>query len=113
MLDKNALLGKFKRNEKTIQVKAWGDEVKIQQLSIKEKSEIEALIYGNATPKELEKGSFKIDIKLLMASRMKAVSYSLVEPLMSVDDLESLIGEASEGINEIYKEIEEYNVPKK
>lgn len=113
MLNKEDLLGKFKRNEKTIQVKAWGGEVVIQQLSIKEKGEIEALIYGNSTPKELEKGTFKLDIKSLMASRMKAVSCSLVEPKMSVEDLESLTGDASEGINEIYKAIEDFNAPKK
>ena len=113
MLDKSALLDKFKRNEKTLKVKAWGGEVVIQQLSIKEKSEIESMIYGNATPEQLRDGTYKIDMNALISSRLKAVSYCLVEPKLSVDDLETLTGDASEGINEVYKAIEEFNAPKK
>lgn len=113
MLNKEALLEKFKRNTKTVKVKAWGGEVVIQQLSIKEKSEIEAMIYGNATPEELQKGTYKIDMNAFISSRIKAVSYALVEPILSLEDLETLTGEASEGINEVHKAIEEFNVPKK
>ena len=113
MLNKEMLLGKFERKQKTIKVKAWGGEVVIQQLSIKEKSEIEAMIYGNATPEELREGTFKIDMNALVASRIKAVSYALVEPKLSIEDLESLTGEAGEGINEVHSALEELNTPKK
>lgn len=113
MIEKNALLEKFKRNQKKIKVKAWGEEVVIQQLSVKEKSEVESFILGDATPEELRNGTFKIGMAAAIESRILAVSYALVEPKMSVEDLNSLDASASEGLGEIYQAIEDFNTPKK
>lgn len=112
MLDKSLLFEKYNRGSKEVEVPAWGGTVKIQKLTIKEKTEIESILYANASQKELSKGSFKIDLSQMMAAQIKSISYALVEPSMSIEELEGLTGEAIEGLKQLAKEIDDFNTPK-
>ena len=84
---------------KTIKVDAWGYEVKIRPLTIAESFEVYALISA------FEKSKGK-DFNSFIKGQIKAVSYALVEPAFSEDELAAIKdAKIFEGVSFIFNEI--------
>ncbi len=104
---------RFSKETKEIEVKSWGGTVKIRKLTIRENDEVQAMFMNDATTEELSNGNLEISISKLQASQRLAVSMALVEPKLSVKQLEDLPTDAAEGIAEIYEQLQEWDKPKK
>ncbi|MBL4730282.1 MAG: hypothetical protein JKY28_02690 [Sulfurimonas sp.] len=86
-----------KTKEGTVNIEAWGGEVKIRQLTVAETAEVvKTQTAGDGA-----------------MSTIKMASFALVEPKMSVKKMLSLPAEAFEGIAEIVKAVGELQEPKK
>lgn len=111
---KQDLLNKFKPKTKEIEVKAWGGiTVEIRELSISEVNDIQASMLENTPLDEISKGKVNISIGKLEEAKTKAVSLALVEPKLSVDELNKMGVTAKDGVAEIYDAIKEMEQPKK
>jgi len=88
---------KYKTEEKTIKVKAWDGEVKIKKLTIEETN----------TFLNIQKNDGGV------AGIVQAVSSCLVEPEITANEINELDESAFEGVNEIYKALNEFSKPKK
>jgi len=97
MLDSKTLKEKFAPTIKVVEVKEWDDEVKIKRLTVKETDEYISV--------KKEKG----DIPALYT----AVSFCLVEPKMSADELMQLNEASLPGVEEIFTHLNEISKTKK
>ncbi len=113
-MTKEELFGRFKAETKEVAVKAWdNDKVTIRKLTIREASEVKSLLMNNATSEQLSSGKLEISVGLLEHSQYLAVSYALVTPKLTIEEIESLPTDALTGISEIHDAINEWDVPKK
>lgn len=97
MLSFEDIQASSKTVEKTVEIDAWGGEVKIKQLTIAESADV------IATQAKGEQ----------VLSMAKTASYALVEPKMSVKKLIALPQDSFEGIAEIVNAVAELAEPKK
>lgn len=111
-MTKEDILNKFKPETKTIRVEAWGTEVKIRKLTIKERNEVDSLVLKDTDAAEVADGKVKVDLKKANEAIIRKVSYALVEPKFKPAELESLSEEAFEGVLEIEKALNEWDKPK-
>ena len=86
-----------KTAEATVEIEAWGGEVKIRQLTVAETADV---------VKSQTDGDSAM-------STIKLVSYALVEPKMTVKKILSLPAEAFEGIRQIAEALSNLESPKK
>lgn len=112
-INKSELLNKFKTKTKEVEVKSWGMNVEIRELTVAESSEVQSLMLKDSTADELSSGTVNISMGKFEESKIKAVSLSLVNPKLSEGELSGMGSAASEGITEIYDAIGEFNKPKK
>ena len=113
MLSKSNLKKKYARETKEIEVKAWDGSVEIRKLTIKEENDVRAMLMNNATPAEMVDNKIEISVALLNEANVLAVSYCLVNPSMSAEDLNGLNSDAFDGVNEIKTALDEWSKPKK
>jgi len=106
------LFDKFKNETKKIKV-CGGEEVEIRKLTNKEYEEVQSLIMGDATAKEIDAGEIRVSIDKMSRAQLLTVAYGMVTPKQSLKDLEKLPVDSMECIGEIYKAIEEFSKPKK
>ena len=97
MLDLKAIQKKYQTSETTVDVKAWGGEVKIRQLTVSESAEV---AHTSARGEGVN-------------AMVKNVAFALVEPSITFDELSKLPGDSFEGIKEINDALSELNEPKK
>ncbi|MCR8685219.1 hypothetical protein [Campylobacter ureolyticus] len=103
MLELKDLQTNFAVKEKVIKIKAWNGEVKIRELTTKERSQIVEVMQGDSIIDE--KGS-TLKLSNLTKAQILTAHYGLVEPSLSTKDIESLSESAFEGIKEINEAIE-------
>jgi len=117
MITKEELLNKFKTEEKIINVKAWDADVKIRRLTIKESDEAESMMLGSVdllSAQEIKNGKMTLNADSFSRSQLLTVSCALVEPKMTIDELNGMSGaEARAGVLEIYLAAQDWDKPKK
>lgn len=97
MLDLQAIQKQCQTSQTTLNVEAWKGDVKIRQLTVAQSAEVVELS---------SKGQH-------VQAMVRGVSFSLVEPVISFQDLSELSGDAFEGIREINEALGKLNEPKK
>lgn len=113
-MTKEELFALYPTETKEIQVKAWQNKsVKIKKLTIKQDDEVKAMLMNNASADDLADGKFEVSVSLLQKSQWLAVSYALVEPKLTVDEISGLPTDALAGISEVYEALQEWAKPKK
>lgn len=112
MLDKDALLEKFTSQTKTVHIEAVGDEVKIKKLTIAQRQEVNDILFGNAVIQKTGK-NVEVGITNYNKAAKVAVSYGLVEPKLTLRDIEKLDDTAADFINEVFNALQEFDEPKK
>lgn len=112
MLDKTSLIEKFSSQTKSVAIESIGDEVKIKKLTIAQRQEVNETLFGTST---IQKAGKQIDIEVARYNKAAklAVSYGLVEPKLSLRDIEKLDEDAEQFINEVFNAIQEFDEPKK
>lgn len=111
-MTKLKLLEKYKRATKTVEIKAWNTEVTLKQLSIKEGIEVQSILLDGQDLSKV-KDKLQVDIVALTNSTVRTVSYALLEPKMSVKELESMGQDGLDGIQEIKQILDDWDKPKK
>jgi len=113
MINKKDLFKKFNPETKTVNVKAWGEApVEIRKLTIKEQADVNSLLYGNLSIEEAQEGTAHIDITAVQEAQILSVSYALVNPQLSVDEIKSMPSDFLEGIGEISEALNSWSNPK-
>lgn len=97
MLSFEDIQSKCKTTEKTVEIDAWGGEVKIRQLSVSESADVIAT-------------QSRGDGAMAM---VKTAAYALVEPKMTVKKILALPQDAFDGLREIVEALGEMDEPKK
>lgn len=97
MLSLEDIQSQCKTTEKTVKIKAWGGDVKIRQLTVKESSDV-------LTSQLAQDGAMAM---------IKTASFALLEPKMSIDKIQDLSQEAFEGIREVVEAVGELSEVKK
>lgn len=114
MINKKDLLEQFGIGEsKTIKIEAIDGEVKIKKLTVAQRSEVNKKLFKDADPVELAKGQVAIDMVNFNEAAKLGVSYGLVEPNLSLRDIENMSENALDFINETFNAIQEFDEPKK
>lgn len=111
MLEISEILDLNKVNEKVVKIPAWGGEVKIRPLSIKERSEVISVMQGDATLNNEGKPSF-ISLSAITKAQILTAHYALIEPKISVSELENMPEAAFSGVKEICDEVEKLTAKK-
>ena len=106
-----SFLDKFKTKTKKVFIKEWGEEVEIKQLSLGEKNEVDYLMLkGKEQDLSQKDGKIKVEIELdkFNESVFLAVSYALVNPKMSLEDVKALNADAMAGILEVKAHLDDW-----
>lgn len=111
MLNKDALLDKFTSQTKVVLIDSVDDEVKIKKLTIAQRQEVNDVLFGDE--KIGKAGKVDVGITNYNKAAKLAVSYGLVEPKLSIRDIEKLDDSANDFINEVFNAIQEFDEPKK
>lgn len=99
------VFGQFKPAERTIKVKALGDkEVTIKNLTVAESNQITGVLTKDAEI-DLKTGGFRSLPVPFQNSKLLAISLAMVDPKMSVEELEALSQTADDALTEIYEAI--------
>lgn len=110
MLELNDILMKFQTTkEKAVTIKSWNGDVKIRELTTAQRAEIIETMQGDSQIDEKGKG---LKLANLTKAQILTAHYALVEPKMSIKELESLAESAYEGIKEICDEVEKLSKKK-
>lgn len=99
MLSLDDIKSNFALNERVVKIKAWSGEVKLRDLNTAEYNQILSVAGVSASDDKLKN---ELDIAKLVKSQMLCASLALVEPKLSLKEIESLNKEAFAGISEIY-----------
>jgi len=117
MLNKSDILGKTEVETKSIHVKAWGGDVTIKRLTIKERESLDAILYEGATLEELQSGKVRVTPEKFAKVSSMAVSFALIDEngkqMFSEDELSTLCEDARTAINEVYQALEVFDTVKK
>lgn len=95
----------FSAEEKVVNVKAWGGEVKIRPLTIAERNEVIATMQKDGAQE-------KVGLADFIAAQIKTAHFALVDPKISEEELKALPERAFEGVKEICDEVEKLNAKK-
>lgn len=113
-MTKQELFALYPAETKEIQVKAWNNnKVKIKKLTIKQDDEVQSMLMNNASVGDLQGGKLEVSVGLLQKSQWLAVSYALIEPKLTVDELSGLPIDAQAGVGEIHEALQAWSKPKK
>lgn len=113
-MTKKDFMNKFKTKTKEITVKAWDNEpVEIRELTVSEANDVQSMMLKDTDTDVLSKGKVEVSISAIESSKIRAVSYALVNPKLSEEELSGLGNAARDGINEIYEALTELNKPGK
>lgn len=112
MLDKESLLDKFTSQTKTVMIESVSDEVKIKKLTIAQRSEVNEVLFGEA---KIQKAGKNIEVGVTNYNKAAkiAVSYGLIEPKLTLREIEKLDDTAEGFINEVFNALQEFDEPKK
>lgn len=100
------LFDKFKTQTKVVKVKSLdNEEITIRELTVRESDDFYKKILGE--PKE--DGSITFNHKMLFSLKVEKVSIAMVNPKMTVEELNELSESAVEVINEIADAIDGFN----
>ena len=110
MLNINDIKASHATKETTVEVKAWGGEVRVRQLTAAERAEVVSIMQGGSS---LVDGKMEVNIGNLTMARIAEASFALVDPAMSRDEIASLGESAIEGVHEICEALAEFGKPKK
>jgi len=113
MLDKKEFLNKYEPQTKVIALECMdGAEVKIKKLSVSQRQEVNDVMFGDA---KFASGSKKMEVEVTRYNKASklGVAYGLIEPRLSVSELDKLSEDVTEFINEVFSAIQEFDVPKK
>lgn len=114
---KDQILQKSNIETTSFHVKAWGVDITIKKLTIKERNEVDAVMYGNSSIEDMKHEKLSITPDLFYKVSVKAVSYSVVEEdgsqMFSEDELYSMSDTSRDAISEIYTALEGFDKPKK
>ena len=114
MTTKKDLLALFTQETRTLKVEAWNDaEVKIRKLNIKEQAEINDVLFGEVTLKDADDMAANISLGAMQYAQILSASYALVEPKMTVSEIQNQTAEFLTGIAEIHDALTEWSNPKK
>ena len=114
MITKKDLLAQFTQATETFTVEAWNNaQVQLRKLTIKEQADINAILFGDITTANVEELSTSISLSAMQDAQILTAHYALVEPKMSVNDINNLPIEALAGIAEIHEALSEWSNPKK
>lgn len=114
MITKDQLFKQFTPETKTIKVEAWGgQEVEIRKLTIAAQNEIQAVLLKDMNIAKMDGEAIEIGIEQATKASLIAVSKALVNPALTVEELESLGNDAMDGISEIKNALDEWDKPKK
>lgn len=109
MLELKNLQEIYKTKEKVVTIKAWGGDVKIKELTTKQRSEIVEVMQGDS---QIDEKGAGLKLSNLTKAQVLTAHYALVEPAMSIKDIENLSESAFEGIKEINDEVEKLSKKK-
>ena len=112
MLDKESLVEKFALQTKTVTIESAGGDVKIKKLTIAQRQEVNDLLFGEAKVAQANKG-VEVEVTRYNKAAKLAVSYGLVEPKLSIREIEKLSEDANDFIMEVFNAIQEFDEPKK
>ncbi len=107
MLDIQTLKDKFATQSKTIYVKAVDDEVRIRKLSIAQRARVDEIMFDGVVTDS--KGEVPISINNYRKATKLAISFALIEPEMSLKDLDELGDDSVKFIDEIYNALSEFD----
>jgi len=112
MVDKKTLLKKFELQTKTVHIEAIDGDVKIKKLSIAQRQEVNEVLFGDATFSG-DAANVEIEVTRYNKAAKLGVSFGLVEPSLSVDEIEQMSEDANDFILEVFGSIQEFDTPKK
>lgn len=112
MLDKETIIDKFALQTKTISLESIEGEVKIKKLTVAQRQEVNDILFGDAKVVGASR-SVEVEVARYNKAAKLAVSYGLVEPKLSMRDIEKLSEDANEFIMEVFNAIQEFDEPKK
>lgn len=117
MLDKKSILSKTSIETKIIHVEAWGADVTIKKLTIKEREIVDTILYGNATLNELQTGGVEVTTEKFTRVSTKTASFALVNEdgtlMFSEEEIYAMNQDARPAITEIYEASRDFDKPKK
>ena len=96
--------------EEVIKLSSIDGEVKIKELSVKENNEVHRLLFKNAQIKS--KDDIKFDLANSIDALILKVHFGLVEPKMSVEQLNKLGSGAAEFLKEVAEAIDDLSAKK-
>lgn len=111
MLKKEQLIQIYEPQSKVVYIKAVKEEVRIRKLTLAQRARVQEAMFGDKAVTKT--GDVPVEINGFAQGSKLAVSFALLEPEMSVRDLDALGDNAVDFINEIYSELEEFDRPKK
>jgi len=106
------LLAKFGLQEKTVFIDSIGDNVKIKKLTISQREEVNEILFGDA---KIQTGRKKMEVGIANYNKAAklGVSFGLVEPKLTLSDIDKMSDDVSNFINEVFNAIQEFDEPKK
>ena len=112
-MTKQNLLNKFTNQTKTFRVESWDTDVTIKQLSIIQNIQLQAALFKGQSQENMRAGTLQVDMELMQKTNIHAVSLALVEPALSVKEIESMGADFLVGVNEVKAKIDNWDEPKK
>lgn len=112
MLDRDSILEKFSLQTKVVTLDSVKEEVKVRKLTIAQRQEVNDLLFGDS---KIAQSGKNVEIELARYNKAAklAVSYGLVEPKLSMRELDKLSEDANDFIQEVFNAIQEFDEPKK
>jgi len=106
------LLARFGLQEKTVFINSIQSEVKIRKLNLIQREEVNDILFSNT---KFLTGMKKVQVPMLDLSKAAkvGVSYGLVEPVLTLNDIEKFSEDSNDFIMEVFNAIQEFDEPKK
>lgn len=112
-LSRENIIGKYKAESKTVNVKAWGGDVVIRKLRVAEANAVQAVMLKDMELTDVKDSKVEVSIGRANEAAILAVSFALVEPKLTVKDLNELPADAMEGVTQIKDALDNWDKPKK
>lgn len=111
-VSKETLLSNFELQTKEVELDSICETVKIKKLTIAQREEVNEILFGES---KMQSSSKRVEIEISRYNKASklAVSYGLVEPKLSLNDINKLSDSASEFISEVFNAIQDFDEPKK
>lgn len=110
MLNKDDLKAKFALQTKTLHVKCVDDEVRIRKLTISQRAKVDEIMFADT---QVQGEEIKVEINRYRKASKLAVCFALIEPELSLRDIDELGEDSVRFVDEVYSALVEFDVPKK